>query len=94
MNPINIQEYVSMKVIEHMKYKDKEIERLKRGLKLFSHLYAQCIGCKEYIGEFDYIPCSMCFDVFICDDCDRNIYGKICKPEGDEDWECNKCTSN
>lgn len=64
----NIQEYVVKKVIAHIKYKDFEVNRLRRTLtKLQKTTTLQCPACQlPPLEHIFYIDCDICGNVVHC----------------------------
>lgn len=74
----NIQEYVAVRVIEHMKYRDAEIQQLQKDFDELSrcaadHDIVKCQFC-HYYGSYS-LTCDFC-DKPSCRDCEavRNIH--------------------
>jgi hypothetical protein len=81
--PDNIQEYVVEKVIAHNKYKDFEVNRLRRTLtKLQKTTTSQCPSCHlPPLEHTFYVDCDICGDVVHCTRIGCN----------EERESCNKC---
>lgn len=89
---MSIQEYVAKRVIEHMEYRDKEIEELRDTIKKIGCV--KCSWCQEY--SIQHRSCGLC-DRVACSNCSYNIklYRKLPIQAGT--WgeiACDECASN
>ena len=96
----NIQEYVANSIIKYAKERDEEviklkneIERLHGGIKFLPSCVKECCGCKKYIIEDEELHCFTCDKIYVCDECDDELYGQCLALAGQFNaiWRCNKC---
>jgi hypothetical protein len=89
MNPTNIQEYVSIKVIEYLKERDEKLKECNKKLKQCLDGYnafkceqeidgSPCIGCYKFIGDnplHDGVICECGY--YVCDECTASGMGEF-----------------
>ena len=101
MNPTNIQEYISTKVIEYLKERDETLKECDKKLKQCLDAYKKlrwkieldgtpCAECYYFIETnpvYEGIPCCGCGE-YVCNECTINGEGEF---SYDDNYFCNNC---
>lgn len=87
MNPKNIQEYIVQGIIKHNKYRDDEIDELKKALDDMG--ISKCGICLKYSKEYN--VCSGC-EFACCDSCLETKLKRINNSCSYPTYLCDECS--